>query len=157
MTVKEPGKGIYSESVGDVHICKEAVPLDKIKKRDMKLSDYNISRAKYNELKYFCMQYAEKKRELEKGYGLNAIVNDGMPKGNMSGNPVERAAIHNTMLRADIELIEQTAIEADSEIYPWILKNVTDGLPYEYMDVPINRTDFYCIRKYFFYLLSLKR
>ena len=31
---KEPGKGIYSESVGDVHICKEAVPLDKIKKRD---------------------------------------------------------------------------------------------------------------------------
>ena len=48
MTVKEPGKRIYSESVGDVHICKEAVPLDKIKKRDMKLSDYNISRAKYN-------------------------------------------------------------------------------------------------------------
>ena len=41
MTVKEPGKRIYSESVGDVHICKEAVPLDKIKKRDMKLSDYN--------------------------------------------------------------------------------------------------------------------
>ena len=124
--------------------------MDKIKKRDMKLSDYNISRAKYNELKYFCMQYAEKKRELQKGYGLNAIVNDGMPKGNMSGNPVEKAAIHNIMLRADIELIEQTAIEADSEIYPWILKNVTGGLPYEYMDVPINRTDFYCIRKYFF-------
>ena len=70
---KEPGKGIYSESVGDVHICKEAVPLDKIKKRDMKLSDYNISRAKYNELKYFCMQYAEKKRELEKGYGLKVL------------------------------------------------------------------------------------
>lgn len=37
------------------------------KKRDMKLSDYNISRAKYNELKYFCMQYAEKRENLKKG------------------------------------------------------------------------------------------
>ena len=157
VTVKEPGKGIYSESVGDVHICKEAVPLDKIKKRDMKLSDYNISRAKYNELKYFCMQYAEKKRELQKGYGLNAIVNDGMPKGNMSGNPVERAAIHNTMLRADIELIEQTAIEADADIYQWLLKSVTEGIPYEYMNVPLSRTKFYDTRRYFFYLLAQKR
>ena len=157
MTVKEPGKGIYSESVGDVHICKEAVPLDKIKKRDMKLSDYNISRAKYNELKYFCMQYAEKKRELEKGYGLNAIVNDGKKKGNMSGIPVERAAIHNTMLRADIELIEQTAIEADADIYQWLLKSVTEGIPYEYMNVPLSRTKFYDTRRYFFYLLAQKR
>ena len=39
--------------------------MDKVRKRDMKLSDYNISRAKYNELKYFCMQYEEKKRELQ--------------------------------------------------------------------------------------------
>ena len=156
-TAKELGKEIYSESVGDVHICKEAVPLDKIKKRDMKLSDYNISRAKYNELKYFCMQYAEKKRELEKGYGLNAIVNDGMTKGNMSGNPVEIAAIHNTMLRADIELIEQTAIEADADIYQWLLKSVTEGVPYEYMNVPLSRTKFYDTRRYFFYLLAQKR
>ena len=28
-----------------------------IRKRDMKLSDHNISRDKYNELKYFCLQY----------------------------------------------------------------------------------------------------
>lgn len=131
--------------------------MNKVRKRDMKLSDYNISRAKYNELKYFCMQYNEKKQELHKSYGLKSTVNDGIPKGNLPGNPVERTAIRNVMLRADVELIEQTAMEADSEIYPWVLKNVTEGLPYEYMDVPINRTDFYCIRKYFFYLLSLKR
>ncbi len=131
--------------------------MDKVRKRDMKLSDYDISRTKYNELKYFCMQYNEKKQELHRGYGLGNVINDGIPKGNLPGNPVERTAIRNVMLRADVELIEQTAMEADSEIYPWVLKNVTEGLPYEYMDVPINRTDFYCIRKYFFYLLSLKR
>ena len=54
--------------------------------RDMKLSDYNISRAKYNELKYFCIQYAEKKQKLQNAYGLKAVVNDGMPKGNLSGD-----------------------------------------------------------------------
>lgn len=131
--------------------------MERVKKRDMKLSDYNISRAKYNELKYFCMQYEEKKKELHKGYGLGAVVNDGMPKGNLPGSPTERMAIRNVMLQQDIELIEQTVLEADSEIYQWILKNVTEGIGYDYLDVPKNRTDFYGSRKYFFYLLSLKR
>lgn len=128
-----------------------------VRKRDIKLSDYNISRAKYNELKYFCMQYEEKKQELSRGYGLGAVVNDGMPKGNCPGNPVEGQAIRNAMLQKDIELIEQTAIEAEPELYPWILKNVTDGMPYEYISAPCGRRQFYEGRRYFFYLLSQKR
>lgn len=135
----------------------EARPVDRTRRRYMKLSDYNITRTKYNELKYFCMQYNEKKRELQKSYGLGSVINDGMPKGNIPGNPVESTAMRNTMLQSDIEMIEQTAMEADSEIYQWIIKNVTEGLPYEYMDVPICRADFYGARKYFFYLLSQKR
>lgn len=128
-----------------------------IRKRDMKLSDYNISRAKYNELKYFCMQYEEKKRELQKGYGLNAVVSDGMPKGNLLGNPTESQAIRNATLQKDVELIEQTVREADPEIYKWLMKNITEGIPYEWLDVPMCRSDFYGVRKYFFYLLSHKR
>lgn len=131
--------------------------MDKIKKRDMKLSDYNISRAKYNELKYFCMQYEEKKAALHRRYGLGAVVSDGMPKGNLPGNPTERTAIRNTMLQKDIELIEQTAVEADAEIYRWLMKNVTEGIPYEWLDVPAGRRQFYESRRYFFYLLSQKR
>ena len=135
----------------------EVIPVDKAGKRDMKLSDYNISRAKYNELKYFCMQYEEKKQELHRGYGLGAVINDGMPKGNMPGNPVERTAIHNAMLQTDIELIEQTAMEADADIYQWLIKNVTEGIPYEWLNVPTGRRQFYESRRYFFYLLSQKR
>ena len=103
------------------------------------------------------MQYEEKKREIHNSYGLGAVVSDGMPKGNMPGNPTERAAIRNAMLQNDVELIEQTALEADSATYQWLLKNVTEGIGYDYLAVPMNRTDFYCARKYFFYLLSLKR
>lgn len=131
--------------------------MERVKKRDMKLSDYNISRAKYNELKYFCMQYEEKKQELHKGYGLGAVVNDGMPKGNLPGSPTERMAVRNVMLQQDIELIEQTALEADQEIYQWLIKNVTEGIPYEWLNVPAGRRQFYEARRYFFYLLAQKR
>lgn len=131
--------------------------MDKIRKRDMKLSDYNISREKYNELKYFCLQYWQKKRDLHNNYGLGALVNDGMPRGSDYSNPTERVALRNDILRKDIELIEQTALEADSEMYQWLLKNVTSGVPYEYMDVPVGRRQFYESRRYFFYLLAQKR
>lgn len=131
--------------------------MDKVRKREMKLSDYHMSQAKYNELKYFCMQYHEKKQELQNGYGLKAVVNDGMPKGNFPGKPTECAAIKNVMLRGDLELIEQTAKEADPGIYEWLMKNVTEGIPYEWMDVPMGRKQFYEARRYFFYLLSQKR
>lgn len=128
-----------------------------IRKRDMKLSDYNISRAKYNELKYFCMQYNEKKQELQKGYGLNAVVSDGMPKGNIPGNPTESQAIRNSTLQKDVDLIEKTALAVDPDIYKQLMKNVTEGIPYEWMDVPAGRRQFYESRRYFFYLLAQKR
>ena len=131
--------------------------MEQVKKRDIKLSDYNISRKKYNELKYFCMQYGEKKQKLSAGYGLKAVVNDGMPRGNLSGNPTEQAAFRNVLLQKDVELIEQSAMEADPRIYLWILKNVTEGIPYEWLDAPISRTKFYDTRRYFFYLLAQKR
>ena len=129
-----------------------------VKKRDMKLSDYPISRARYNELKYFCMQYYEKKQsKLAHAYSLPAIKSDGQPRGNFVGNPTESQAIDNLKLQKEIELIEQTAKEADEEISRWLLMNVTEGIAYEYLDVPKGRRQFYESRKYFFYLRSLKK
>jgi len=125
--------------------------------RNMKLSDYNISRAKYNELKYFCIQYAEKKQKLESAYGLRATVNDGMPKGNLSGDTTAQEAVRNVMLQEDLRLIEEIAKKAAPSIHKWILKNVTEGTPYEWMNVPVGRRQFYEYRRYFFYLLAQKR
>ena len=73
--------------------------MDTICRRDIKLSDYNISRAKYNELKYFCIQYAEKKQKLQNAYGLKATVNDGMPKSNLSGDSTAQEAVRNAMMQ----------------------------------------------------------
>lgn len=128
-----------------------------VKKRDLKLSDHSISRAKYNELKYFCMQYGEKKQKLLADYGLNAVVNDGMPKDSLLGNPTAQEAVRRAAMQEDIALIEKTAQEANKDLYEWILKNVTEGIPYEWMDVPAGRRQFYESRRYFFYLLAQKR
>ena len=128
-----------------------------VRLRDIKLSDYDISRAEYNELKYFCMQYGEKRRELEKGYGVREVIADGMPKGNVLGNPTAQEAIKKATLQNDIDLIEKTVHEAAETLYPWILKNVTEGVPYEWLNVPCGRRQFYERRRYFFYLLAQKR
>ena len=117
--------------------------MDTICRRDIKLSDYNISRAKYN--------------ELQNAYGLKATVNDGMPKSNLSGDSTAQEAVRNAMMQEDIKLIEETARKASPEIYKWVLKNVTEGTPYEWMDVPVGRRQFYEYRRYFFYLLAQKR
>lgn len=123
-------------------------------RRNFKLK-HHISNLKYRELRNFCLQYNEKKKEIQ--YGLSSVVADGMPRGNATSNPTESMAIRNEMLRKDMELIEQTAIEADSSLYQYILKNVTEGVAYEYMDIPAGKSTFYEARRMFFYLLAQKR
>ena len=84
-------------------------------------------------------------------------MNDGMPKSNLSGDSTAQEAVRNAMMQEDIKLIEETARKASPEIYKWVLKNVTEGTPYEWMDVPGGRRQFYEYRRYFFYLLAQKR
>ena len=114
--------------------------MKRISKRDIKLTDHNVSNDKYNELKYFCKQYREKKDELKN-----------------SRHTTEQKAKRSELLRSDIKMIEETAKEAEESISPWLIKSVTEGVPYEWMDIPLSRTKFYDARRYFFYLLAQKR
>ena len=126
-------------------------------RRILRLSKYQISPDKYQELFYFCKQYMDRETEINHLRGLTEVVADGMPKGNATSDPTFRKAEKILRLREENELIEQTAIEADPEIYQYLLKNVTQGIPYEYMNVPMGRRQFYECRRYFFKLLSDKR
>lgn len=127
-----------------------------MRNRDLQLKQYGISPARYRELKYFCAQYQEMKDQIS--YGVKAISYDGMPKGTKIGNPTEQHAVRNLKLRQDIDLIEQTATEAAPGFADSLLKNVTEGVPYEYLGiVPKGRRQFYEARRYFFYLLSQRK
>lgn len=127
------------------------------RERDLKLDGYNISGNRYRELKYFCRQYREKQSRLR---SLTEIASPAFSGCGGSGRTADRTAataIRKAELRRDLELIEQTAMEADAEIYQYIISNVADGVPYEYLGVPYSRRQFYRIRKKFFFLLSEKR
>ena len=127
-------------------------------KRDLKLDKYNISTYAYRELLNFCRQYQEKKVRLRDLRTLSLAPPSGMPHGSSTSNPTERKAMVAAGLATDCELIEQTAIEADSEVYSWIIKNVTEeGMSWEVMLPPKGKNQFYESRRKFFYLLAYKK
>lgn len=127
-----------------------------MKDRDLKLDGYNISGNRYRELKYFCRQYREKQSLLQ------SITEVGSPPicgggGGRLSDKTASIAIRRAELQRDLELIEQTAIEADAEIYTYIISNVADGVPWEYLGVPYSRATFYRRVRKFFWLLDKKK
>lgn len=126
-------------------------------RRPLRLSRYHISQDKYQELYYFCKQYWEREKEIGFLRGLTEVKQDGMPKGTGISDPTYQKAEKIMKLRKENELIEQSAKEANPGVYQYILKNVTQGIPYEYMQVPMGRRQFYETRRLFFKLLSEKR
>lgn len=131
--------------------------------RDMTWDDYGISKHRYQELKAFCLQYEEKKNKIR--YGLSSVKNDGAPAGGGVGRPTERQAIDNEQYKRDCIMIEEAAVRADPGIWKYILKSVTLGLPYEFVEydeeqgkIPMCRSDFYGTRRKFYAILDkLKR
>lgn len=127
--------------------------------RDYTWEDYGILRHRYKELQAFCLQYDEKKSKIR--YGLGAIVNDGLPKGNQVGHPTEQMALTNSLYKHDCSIIEEAAIKVNPRIWRYILKSVTQGLPYEFIEydeeqgrIPIGKTEFNATRRLFYYYLN---
>lgn len=127
--------------------------------RDMTWEDYGISKNRYAELKAFCLQYGEKKSKINRGVG--AMNYDGMPKSNYKENPLETKAIRNVTYQKDCEMIEQAAIAASADIYPYIIKSVTNDLSYRFIEydeklgrIPVGKTEFYAMRRLFYHYLD---
>lgn len=129
--------------------------------RNMTWDDYGISKYRYRELKNFCLQYPEKKEQIS--YGLTSHEPAEVHSGRIS-RPTENQAISNSPYIQDCLMIEQAAAAASREIAPWILVSVTEDLNYEELEyypelgrIPINRFDFYGVRRLFYSILDKKR
>lgn len=128
------------------------------RRKDLKVR--NLSVLRYRELKYFCLQYPEWKKELLHNrctYGLKSPILKDVPSGTELVSITEDVALRNIELENNCRLVEQSAIEADSEIYQYILKNVTEQVSYEYLNVPCCRNYFYKAKNKFFQILSNKK
>ncbi len=112
--------------------------------RDLKLDKYRISGNRYRELKYFCRQYREKQSQMQAIADIMAPLRYG---------DAERWE----MLQKELQMIDQAAMETDAEIAGYIIKNVADAIPYEYLGVPCSRSAFFRARKKFFWILDRKK
>lgn len=131
------------------------------KHRDLKLEKYNISRSRYRELYYFCLQYDERKKEMEELRYPSPPKSDGMPRGSTTSNPTERNGIRSARLAMENQIMEQAAIEASADLYPWILKAAKYDLKFNYLHLcdgmPCGKNEFQKLRHKFYYLLDQKK
>ncbi len=124
---------------------------------------YEISKHRFLELYHFCMQYQEWRTELECITDtVKGIANtNGIRGGGRIGSATEHLVIRRMKLQEKCELIEQTAIEADSELYQYILEGVTaEYATYKYLkqakNIPCGKDMYYDRRRKFYWLLSKK-
>lgn len=128
--------------------------------RPLNEKKYNISNYRFRELYYFCLQYNDWVKEVRENRLLSSIE-QGEVRGSSIGRPTESSGIRNAELTRRIELIEQTAIEADQGIYQYILLAVTnEGYTFNYLkmmkEMPCEKDKFYHGRRRFYYLLAKK-
>lgn len=130
--------------------------------RPINQSKYNISKHRFLELYHYCMQYQEWKDELKyMNDTVKSIDYSGEIKGTGTESATEKLAIKRAELSKKCELIEQTAIEADADIYQYIIKGVTtEYATYKYlkevMSIPCGKDMYYERRRKFYWLLSKK-
>lgn len=123
---------------------------------------YNISRHRFAQLYHFCLQYPEWRDELKyKTDNVCSVEITDMPTAHNNESNVEKLAIRRAQLESKCKLIEQTAMEADPDIYQYLIKAVTcECISYNYlrtyMGIPCGKNYYYDKRRKFYYLLSKK-
>jgi len=121
-----------------------------------KNNQYYISRHRYYELKHFCLQYPEFKRNYN---NLCEKIPGGIIEINKDDTVrIDRSIEIRQSYLDKIELIESTARMLDPVLGEYILKGVTEGLPYTYFrmkeNIPCCKDLYYDLYRKFFFVLD---
>lgn len=128
-----------------------------------KKNKYWVEKHRYYELKHFCLQYPDwvKSYNSLNSVTLNSINISESINTNSPSNPTAELAIAKSELLRKINLVKNTAIEADKELSEYILIAVTQGYAYSYlknvMDIPCCKDTYYDRYRKFFWILSKER
>ena len=114
-----------------------------------KRSVYWIPKARYHELRYFCLQFDE---------WLRAVVAlDGLATRECR-DPTEREALERLRFENKIKMVEDSAKKAGFELAPWLIIGVTTGKSYDTISasnrIPCCREVYYTMYRRFFWLLD---
>ena len=128
--------------------------------RDLRMDKYGLTQYRYRELRNFCLQYAEKKRELaEIRSAYNSPQITGMPHGGAVSDPVGRNSERAAQLSHDLDIIEEAArTVCGEEWFAMVLAVASERMPYDVLCalrvVRLSRDKFYAARRRFFYELD---
>lgn len=120
---------------------------------------YWIGKHRHYELKHFCLQYPTWKREYKRlDYSVSSSVVENIGRTNTPSDPTGNCVLIKDHYASKIKLIEDCAKNADEFLYEYILKAVTEGLSFTYlqtvMKIPCSRDTYYDRYRKFFWLLS---
>lgn len=124
---------------------------------------YWIDKHRHYELKHFCLQYPAWKKAYADllDLGISISKTDAIRSDSIIGNPTEKYALQRAYYAERIKLIEKIAIETDDYLWHYILKAVTEGLSFTYLqtklEIPCSRDMYYDRYRKFFWLLSQAR
>lgn len=119
-------------------------------KRDLMLEEYGVSQNAYRELLYFCRQHDEKKRAMENYYFIQVSIYKQRSIENKIDMSNEIKDAKAKTFAKDVDLIENAAKKVAPFYHKELLKNVTQGIPFEQLDVPYGRNQFFKERRKFF-------
>lgn len=126
-------------------------------------SKYWIDRHRHYELKHFCLQYPMWRKAYADllDLGISASTFDRLPASNVHTDLTAKYAIRKAYYAEKIKLVESIAMEADEELYEYIMKGVTEGFSYTYLktidNIPCSKDTYYDRYRRFFWLLSEAR
>lgn len=119
---------------------------------------YWIDKHRHYELKHFCLQYPSWKKTYS-GISEITIGNNAMKiQSSTISDPTCNTAMKRLLYKNRIDMVEQAAREADPVLYEYILKGVTEGLSFTYLQtklrIPCGRDMYYDRYRKFFWILS---
>ena len=128
-------------------------------KRNLNLEKYGISGKRYKELCGFCEQYPEWTRELKSiNDTIQAVEITDMPIYHSNSDATGNLALKRVSLQEKCRLVEETARQASTDLYQYLIKAVCYEVPITYLisyeNMPCSKAAFYDTRRYFFYLLD---
>ena len=123
---------------------------------------YYIDKHRHYELKHFCLQYPRWKKTYAAIVELSASSGHIGSIGKSGPSDITaKCALKKMFYSEKIKMIEQAAIEADPDLWYYILKAVTEGYSYTYLqsklNIPCSRDTYYDRYRRFFWLLSEAR
>lgn len=122
---------------------------------------YHIERHRYLELKHFCLQYPIWEKAYDALCGLKSRPADLLIFKEQVSDPTAKCAEAMAQYSKWMNMVEESAMEVDSVIGPFVLEGVVTGKSYDILraksDVPCCKDKYYELYRKFFYILNKKR